>query len=431
MNHKSGLFVTTALAAGLLAGPGIAETVRIAEHRQARIDALNAVIPMIEAQTGVDVELVEYPGPDNEYFSKLLTELAAGTGPDVFSLPNTGDIAELSGAGYLAPVTAEFEAWEGNAQLFDVARSLARSDDGTIYVMPSMLSVQQIYFRQDILAAAGVSIEQPATWDDLLARAIEAKEKTGQYSLMFPMGVTWGGGAFGEGFLYLLAGSSTPELVTDDGKLDLNSPGVLEVFGFYEALVANDLLPIDPLLAPEPWVIPKYEMFPAGELLATSCGSWCYIFDWGPESNNPIPNVTDAVGTWAVPGREGGLHVMVGTSHPWAVNANAPDLDGAKAVLLALGSVDLMVSYAAKEGNLPARMDAAQNAEFQTLTALVPILDNLDNGTFVRGAPGFSAVAEGVARATEALLLGSTDAAGAQAILVDYVTGTLGEDAVN
>jgi multiple sugar transport system substrate-binding protein len=51
-------------------------------------------------------------------------------------------------------------------------------------------------------------------------------------------------------------------------------------------------------------------------------------------------------------------------------------------------------------------------------------------GTYLKTAEGFSAVAEGVSRATEALLRKQTDAAGAQKILVDYVKEVLGDDAV-
>ncbi len=430
MKLKYGLWAGCILTAGLAAQAAMAETVRIAEHRQARIDALNAVIPGIEEATGIDIELVEYPGPDREYVSKLLTELAAGTGPDIFSLPAMSQVIDFSTAGYLVDVTDEVKNWDGYDQLYDVAKELVTSDDGSIFAMPKLLSVQQLYFRRDVLEDAGISTEQPKNWDELIQWAIDAKAKTGQYSLMLPMGITWGGGAFNEGFGHLLTGSSTPQIVMDDGKLNLTSDGVLEVFGFYEQLVKNDLLPIDPLLGPEPWVIPKYEMFPAGELLVTTCGSWCYIYDWGPNSSNPIPDVTEAVGTWAVPNREDGEHVIVSLGHPWSINAATFDVDAAKKVLMAMGSVDLMVSYAEHEGGLPARRDVLDDPEFLKLTPLVPLMDDIEKGVWLKNAPGFTAVSEGVARATEGLLLGNVDAAGAQQILVDYVTDTLGADQV-
>jgi multiple sugar transport system substrate-binding protein len=177
-------------------------------------------------------------------------------------------------------------------------------------------------------------------------------------------------------------------------------------------------------------VIPKYTMFPAGDLLATTCGTWCYIYDWGRESKNPVPDVTKNVGTWAVPGMNGGLSVTVTGKNIWAVNAKSAHLVLAKKVLLALSSVEATVSYARLLGNIPARKDAADNKDFQALTELVPVLKNVENGTFLKSAPGFSVVSEGIARATEALLRKQTDAAGAQAILVKYVKDLLGDNVV-
>ena len=427
---RKAILAGVAAVLGLAIGAAQAETIRIAEHRQARIDALKAVVPDIEKKYGVTIEVVEYPAPEKDYLTKLLTELGAGNAPDIFTAPRGQDVADMVAAGYLAPVTAEIQAWDGYPQLFDVAKKLATDKDGQMYILPSMLNVQQLYYRRDILEKAGISTEQPKTWADLLDRVKEIKAKTGSYGLLFPAGVTWGGGAFGEGFQHLIVGTSTPQIANDDGTLNLTGEGVKDAFGFYADLINNDLMPIEPLLGPEPWVIPKYEMFPEGKLVATTCGSWCYIYDWGPESKNPIPNITDAVGTWATPGKDGGQYVLVDVDSPWAVNAKAANADLAKKVLLEIGSVKADVAYAQRLGNIPGRKDAAADPEFQKLKALVPVLAGVDNGTFLKTTTGFSAVAEGVARATEAQLRKQTDAAGAQKILVDYVKDVLGDEAV-
>jgi multiple sugar transport system substrate-binding protein len=407
-----------------------AETIRIAEHRQARIDALKVVVPDIEKKYGVTIEIVEYPAPEKDYLSKLLTELRAGNAPDLFTAPAGQDVADMVAAGYLAPITDGFKAWDGYGQLFDVSKKLATQPDGSVYVLPAMLSVQQLYYRRDILEKAGISTEQPKTWKELFDRAKEIKAKTGAYGLLFPAGVTWGGGAFSEGFQYLVVGTATPQIANDDGTLNLKSAGIRDALGFYKDLIDNDLMPVQPLLGPEPWVTPKYQMFPAGKLAATTCGSWCYIYDWGPESKNPIPNVTQAVGTWTMPGKDGGEHVIVGIESAWGVNAQGTDPDLAKKIIFELGSVKADVAYAERLGNIPGRKDATSDPDFQKLTALVPVLTAVEKGAFLNSAPGFSAVSEGVARATEALLRKETDAAGAQKILVDYVSETLGEDVV-
>jgi multiple sugar transport system substrate-binding protein len=406
------------------------ETIRIAEHRQPRIDALNKSIPAIEKQLGISIEIVEYPAPEKDYMSKLLTELGSGNAPDLFTANFDSDVPDMVSAGYLAPITAEVEAWDGYGQLFDVAKKLSTSADGQIYALNSMLAVEQIYFRRDLLTHAGISTAQPTSWKDLLDRAREIKAKTGKYGLLLPAGIGWGGGAFSEGFALFVPGSKTPQIANDDGTLNLSGRGIREIFGLYKTLIDEGLMPIEPLLGPEPWVIPKYTMFPAGDLMATTCGSWCYIYDWGKDSKNPVPDVTNTVGTWAVPGTEGGSSVTVSGENIWAVNAKSAHLALTKKVLLALSGVHATVAYAELLGNIPARKDAADDKDFQALTELVPVHKNVDKGTFLVSAPGFSVVSEGVARATEALLRKQTDAAGAQAILVKYVRDLLGDAAV-
>jgi multiple sugar transport system substrate-binding protein len=424
----AGIIAVSALAIG----PAQAKTIRIAEHRQARIDALKTVVPEIEKKYNVQIEVIEYPAPEKDYLTKLLTELRAGNAPDLFTAPHGQDVADMVAAGYLAPITTELKAWDGYPQLFDVAKTLATSKDGQMYILPAMLNVQQIYYRRDILEKAGISTDQPKTWAELLDRAKEIKAKTGAYGLLFPAGITWAGGSFDEGFRLLIVGTSTPQIVDAEGKLNLTGQGIKDAFGFYADLINNDLMPIEPLLGPEPWVVPKYQMFPAGKLAATTSGSWCYIYDWGPKTKNPIPDVTKVVGSWEVPGEKGGAYVLVDVDSPWAVNAKAPDLELAKKVLLELGSVKADVAYAQNLGNIPGRMDAAADPEFQKLEALVPIHADLKkgSGTYLQTGEGFSAVTEGVARATEALLRKKTDAAGAQKILVDYVKDVLGDEAV-
>ncbi|MGO7450296.1 extracellular solute-binding protein, partial [Rhizobium ruizarguesonis] len=88
-------------------------------------------------------------------------------------IPTTAAVADMVEAGYLAPVTKEFKACDGYANLYDFAKELAVSPDGETYVMPFMLGIQEIYYRKDFLEKAGVSTEQPKTWQELLGRAVE------------------------------------------------------------------------------------------------------------------------------------------------------------------------------------------------------------------------------------------------------------------
>src|SRR3984893_3771909 len=343
--------LSVAIWGGGASSGGSAKTIRIAEHRQARIEALNKSIPIIEKQLGVTIEVIEYPAPEKDYMSKLLTELGAGNAPDLFTSSSDSDVTDMVSAGYLAPITAEVKAWDGYDQLFDVAKKISTNADGQIYALNSMLTVEQLYFRRDLLDKAGISTAQPTSWKDLLDRAREIKAKTGKYGLLLPAGISWGGEAFREGFALFVPGSKTPQIANDDGTLNLNGQGVRDIFGLYKSLIDEDLMPIEPLLGPEPWVIPKYTMFPAGDLMATTCGTWCYIYDWGKDSKNPVPDVINTVGTWAVPGMQGGSTVTVSGENIWAVNAKSAHLALTKKVLLALSGVHATVAYAELLGN--------------------------------------------------------------------------------
>src|ERR1700751_2039422 len=426
------ILVGMTAASALAISAAEAATIRIAEHRPARIDALNKVVPEIQKKYNVHIEVIEYPAPEKDFLTKLLPELRAGNAPDIINAPHGSDIADMVAAGYLAPITKELKAWDGYSQLFDVGKTMVTSADGQMYALPAMLDVMELYYRRDLLEKAGISTEQPKTWAELLTRAKEIKSKSGAYGLLFSAGLTWGTGSFEEGFRLLIVGTANPQIASEDGKLNLSGQGVKDAFGFYADLINGDLMPIQPLLEPEPWVVPKYEMFPAGKLIVTTGGSWGYIYDWGSQSKSPIPNVTQVVGTWEVPGEKGGEYVLVDLNGPWAVNAKSPDVALAKKVLLELGSVKADVAYAQNLGNIPGRVDAAGDPDFQKLTELVPILASLKagSGTYLKTAEGFSAVSEGIARATEALLRKQTDAAGAQKILVEYVKQVLGDDAV-
>lgn len=420
--------------AGVLVGtqPVVAQDViRIAEHRSVRLAALHALVPEIERELGVEIRVVEYPSPALDYFTKLVTELRSGNAPDVFTIPRDQQIDDLAAAGYLADLSDEIEIWDGYGQLVPLAKKLARATfDQRTYVVPSILAVERLYYRKDVLEEFRVSTEQPADWQDLLERSRTIRERTGRYAILFPAGLTWGTGAYTEGFRHLLAGSSDPHLLTDDGRYRLHSKGVREVLEFYQVLIDEDLMPIQPLLNPEPWIIPKYEMFPGGELLVTTCGTWCVIFDWGPKSRNPIANLDQRVATWDIPGKDGGRHVMAALVYGWAVNRKSRQSEQAKKVALALGSVDAAIAYAEQLGNVPARLDAAQHEGFAALTHLHDAHSQLLRASAVQTTVGSSTLMAGVARATESLLTGREDAAGAQSLLLEYVRNILGDAAV-
>ena len=407
-------------------------TLVIAEHRTARLQALYQMQPRLEAELGVRLKIVEYPAPPQDYFTKLVTELRAGNAPDVFTVPRDLQVDDLAAAGYLANLTADVEAWPGYQQLPALVKTLTRASfDEQVYVVPSIVAVEQLYYRHDLLTAAGISTEQPKDWQDLLDRSRQIKQQMGQFPLMIPAGLTWGMGSYTEGFRYLLASFQDYQLLTSGNQYQLDDDAVRQAFGFYQTLVQEQLTPVKPLLNPEPWVIPKYEMFPKGELLITTCGSWCKVFDWGPDSRNPIANVDTSVQTWKFPSADGGEpFALASVVYAWAVNAKSRQQQLARQLVLALGEVDVALAYAVKLGNVPARLDAKDHPDFIALGSLMQDHALLTESRALRTTVGSNAMMAGVAQASEAVLTGRANALQAQQQLHDYVVNVLGAEMV-
>lgn len=407
-------------------------TLVIAEHRAARLEALQQLKPELEAKLGAHLKIVEYPAPPQDYFTKLVTELRAGNAPDVFTIPRDLQMDDLAAAGYLADLSDDITRWDGYAHLPQQIKQLIRASfDEQTYVVPSIVAVEQLYYRHDLLSAAGISTEQPRSWQELLARSKEIKQKTGQYPLLIPSGLTWGMGSYTEGFRYLLASFKDYQLLSEDNQYVLSADAVKASFGFYQTLVQQHLMPVKPLLNPEPWVIPKYEMFPKGQLLITTCGSWCKVFDWGPDSRNPIANVDQAVRTWKFPSADGTEpFVLASVVYSWAVNAKSRQDALARKLVLALGEVDVALAYAEKLGNVPARLDAVEHPAFAALGNRMQDHALLTSARALRTTVGANAMMAGVAQASESVLTGRANAAQAQQQLIDYVANVMGEQQV-
>ena len=207
-----------------------AETIRIAEHRQARIDALMQSVPAVEAKLGVDIEVVEYPAPEKDYLSKILTELRAGNAPDIFTANSDADVPDIVAAGYVAPITEAVKAWDGNDQLFDSAKALSTNADGEIYSLASMSRSCSSIIAGTSSRRRGFQPRNPLTGMSCSTVCARSRQRPATTACCCRLAVTWGGGAFGNGFNMLLVGTSTTQITNDDGTLNLTGEGIKDVF---------------------------------------------------------------------------------------------------------------------------------------------------------------------------------------------------------
>ena len=150
------------------------------------LEASADAIAKFEEEHNCKVEIISGFNGWPDYWSKLLTSIAGGTGPDVANLKETY-MGELYSKGALLDLTDYIEADdEVNPEDFvDAAWDAVTFDDGGVYALPKHSSVIGLYYNEDLLAEKGYT-EPPKTWDELKSMAKDLTDPNkGQYGFMW------------------------------------------------------------------------------------------------------------------------------------------------------------------------------------------------------------------------------------------------------
>ncbi|ALD11647.1 ABC transporter substrate-binding protein [Clavibacter capsici] len=431
--------VTGTVAVGLSAcssGGGSAEdgpvTITIMETKQTNIDAIGKVIPGFEAamkEQGKDikVDLIADQLTDEQFMTKMTQQLIAGQAPDVLDIGENMAIA-WSSAGYLAPLDDYLEEWDGWSHYYPAVKEAMTRQDGSIYSLPSGAGVLNLFIRQDVLTEVGVDTSQPATWDELIDRLVQVKERTGGTPIVIPAGTAWGGGTWGEGFQPLLGGTDTGYYDTETDTWDLESPGWLAVFELYAELVDKGLMPVEDLQNPNPWEPTKYEKFPEGEIQVAAQGTWGWKFDWGPEGATPIDGLDEKVTTWQFPGLRSGdePYGWSSTGGGYAISEQSEKKDAAMEFIQYLSTGEPLAQQLTASGAASARDDLDDVAPYSNEPHLLQAGEDLADSVFVVTGDGTDQIGQAVASATELILSGKADGRQAYDAFVENATDLLG-----
>ena len=380
------------------------------DHQKPRVDLLRKLLPRFEqAMTAqgkqIKVKLVEGPAEDEPFKSKLTLDYNSGNAPDVTSI-GAADASNFAASGYLLDLTDRLNGWADWQHFYKRLRDEAVQPDGRVYYVPREATIMQLWYRQDILKANGISTAQPKSWQELLDRARQAKQAVGSPPILFPAGKQWGGGTFGEGFIHLMLGTSSQLYDTQQKKWIVRSPGLTATLKFYEQLTTEGLLPVQPLLNPEPWVQPKYKDFPAGKLLIETCGTWCWSFDYGAKGTAPIKDITKKVATWNFPTEKGdGEPFAYGaTGWTWSVTAKTKHPDEAFELVKWLGSGEFMAQNAVTIGAAAPRDDLGGVKPYSEEPQLLLAEKQLASARSFPPPEGTDKIQQLVADATEAVI---------------------------
>ena len=373
---------------------------------------------------------MEGPATDNDIKTKLTLDAAAGTLPDYFSFrPEL--VADFIAANYLADLTEPLTAWDGWEHIAPSLRDLA-TYDGKIYGIPGG-STFTFFRRKDVMDAAGISGEQPKTWDDFYAACEEIVSKTDAIPTGLPAATPWGGGTWGEGFQMVWLGFDGPIFDESDGKWVVSSPNLLKALQVYETLANNGWLTVDMLLSPNPWEPIKCQGFPKGEVALVTGGDWQWTFDWGPEGATPIEGLFEKVDRWQWPAESGTPFTYVSGSVGNVVAATTKSVEGCVAFSTFQSEPDtLCETIGIYIGGPSSRTDLAEKcpAYAEAVNGKMAESSQLfDSGrTYKFDQLNANRISDGIGRATEDIITGVMTAEEAMEAFAASILESVGEE---
>lgn len=222
-------------AGGQAAGP---TTIRITcwDSGDALEPFTNAIKSFEAANPDIKVQLECIP---QDYGTKLLAQLAAGSAPDIFTVGD-GDVAKYVQQGAVAPL----DDYISGADSLDMGAFLPGVAEfgqvgGKTYFLTKDYSPLVLYYNKALFDEAGVAYPTADwTWDDLLAAAQKLTKPDGsQWGIAIPN--SWYDPTWLRGVLPLIY-QNGGTVISDDGKTTdghLNSPATVEALQWYADLV--------------------------------------------------------------------------------------------------------------------------------------------------------------------------------------------------
>ncbi|GMA30321.1 ABC transporter substrate-binding protein [Litorihabitans aurantiacus] len=167
---------------------------------QSSADELRARLlePIRELDPAVKLRVVATPGKDwNEFFAKLLTQIASGSRPDIVSVATEG-VQLMAGRGLATPlddlVTRDLP--EIQDYFDDVSPSLveAMMHQGSLFLLPNDYNAGHMFYSPPLFEEAGVALPSPSwTVDDFYeaGRAIARLPDVNAYDWVVRLWGSW------------------------------------------------------------------------------------------------------------------------------------------------------------------------------------------------------------------------------------------------
>jgi multiple sugar transport system substrate-binding protein len=251
------------------------------EGFQKLIDSYNATDPEYKVQAQVQ--------DWNQIYTKISGAVQSQTQPDIlFTIPDFTTYVRPIGS--VRPVTSLVEELD-QAHDFGEAAVAPYQDGGEVWAVPLYGMVQMLWYRKDLLQAAGIS-EPPATTADLLAAA-ERLSTGDQRGIALPAGRNL---ATDQVLYSLMLTAGAGNFFTESGEVNFDTPETVRALTLY-----RDLLKYSPSDSGNySWGEPQAAFNSGAAAMAIEKGQ--YLAPFEAESGRPASDL----GCAPIPVSEGG-----------------------------------------------------------------------------------------------------------------------------
>ncbi|MEB2344974.1 MAG: extracellular solute-binding protein [Deltaproteobacteria bacterium] len=353
--------------------------------------AAEALARAYEARTpGARVRVQQVPW--SAAHEKLLTAYVGGAMPDLFQLGNTW-VAEFVALGALEPLDERIAASPVFAAggWFPGAREAARAG-GVTWGVPWYVDTRVLFYRADLLAAAGVP-EPPATWEGWLAawRAMKRRDP-GAWPVLMPLG-EWE-------VPVILALQRGAGLLREGGRYGaFRDPRFREALAFYAALFEQGLAPPAGTGA----VANLYQDFAAGFFTAFVTGPW----NLGEMARRLPPARQDDWATAPIPALDAAHpSVSIAGGACLAIRRGSPRREAAWRFVEFLSEPAQQIAFHARTGDLPPQAAAWETPALRDDPRAAAFRRQLASLRPTPAVPEWERIAAGIAREAEALVRG-------------------------
>jgi multiple sugar transport system substrate-binding protein len=290
--------------------------------------------------------------PSDQFVTRVATGFAAGEVPDLLPI-DLIYVPAFAKAGQLTEISALAEAMPYFDQLSPSHVRLARYEDG-LYALPFTAEGSVLLYNKGLFEQAGLDPEQPpTTWAEIYeaAKAISALSND-TYGFYFA-----GSCAGCNAFTYLpLIWASGGDVLTEDGlgSTIADDPAVREALDFYRQMWEEGLIP------------PGAQADTGTEFLNAFLGGNIGMAGSGAFSISVLKNDHPEIdfGLTFLPGKDGGRSSFAG-GDSIAIPAGAKNVEAAFEFIQWALSDEVQLDLYAAQGQLPVRIDLAENEYFE------------------------------------------------------------------